>query len=219
MKPLVGITTDFKDKHNSIEECYSKAIVKYGGLPILIPTVEQQRSYLADIVQKVDGLLLPGSRDMDPRYYHQEPHSKLNPMSQERTEAEFIVLKTAFENKKPVLGICGGMQSINVFYGGSLHQDIRTLIDNSLEHEEGAVHPIKLKNNSKLHNVLREKEFNVKSYHHQAVDKLGNGLAINAESPDGIIEGIEHRDISVLGIQWHPELEETEQSKQIFESF
>lgn len=66
MKPLVGITTDFKDKHNSIEECYSKAIVKYGGLPILIPTVEQQRSYLADIVQKVDGLLLPGSRDMDP---------------------------------------------------------------------------------------------------------------------------------------------------------
>ena len=218
-KPLIGITTDFKDNHNSIEEYYSKAIVKHGGLPVLLPTVERQRSYLTDIVQRIDGLLLPGSRDMDSKYYYQQPHPKLNPMSKERTEAEFAALQTATENKKPVLGICGGMQLINVFFAGSLYQDIKSLIDNPLAHEKGAEHLVKVKDSSKLHGILREKEFTVKSYHHQAVDKVGDELVISATSPDGIIEGIEHKNLFVIGVQWHPELEETKHSKQIFESF
>ena len=217
--PLIGITTDFRNKHNSIEEAYSKAVVKYGGLPVLIPTVERQRSYLHEIIQRIDGLLLPGSRDMDPRYYEEKPHSKLNPMSKERTEIEFISLKTAIENKKPVLGICGSMQFINVFYGGSLHQDIQTLIDKPLVHEEGSVHPVEIKEGSRLHKIVGKKKFNVKSYHHQAVNRLGNELIVNAVSPDGIIEGIEHENLPIIGVQWHPELQKTKQSKQIFESF
>ncbi len=218
-KPLIGITTDLKNNHNSIEEYYSKAIVRYGGLPVLIPTVERQYSYLTDIIKKTDGLFLPGSRDMDPQYYQQKPHPKINPMNKERTETEFAALKIAMENKKPVLGICGGMQLINVFFQGSLYQDIKSLIDTSLTHEKGSEHPVKIQKGSRLHGIVKNKEFNVKSYHHQAVNRLGNKLIINAISPDGVIEGIEHKNQFVLGIQWHPELEDTKQSKRIFESF
>ena len=206
-KPLIGITTDFKDKHNSIEEVYSKAVVKYGGLPVLIPTVEKEHTFLSEIMQRVDGLLIPGSRDMDPHYYDEEPHQKLNSMNQERTEAEFMALEMAIENNKPVLGICGGMQFINVFCGGSLYQDIQALIDKPLVHEKGSVHPVEITEGSQLHKIVGEKEFNVKSYHHQAVNRLGNDLTVNAVSPDGIIEGIESDEYPLLAVQWHPELE------------
>lgn len=218
-KPLVGITTDLKNKHNSIEEAYAKAVVKYGGLSVLLPTLEHEQSYFLELIQRVDGLLIPGSRDMDPHYYDQEPHPKLNPMNHERTEAEFIALEMAVENNKPVLGICGGMQFINVFYGGSLYQDIPALIDKPLVHEKGSVHPVEVKEGSWLHNIIGEKEINVKSYHHQAVHRLGKDLAISAVSPDGIIEGLESEEHSIVAVQWHPELEDTEISKRIFEHF
>ena len=217
-KPLIGITTDLKEDHNSIEESYSKAVIKYGGLPILIPTTDN-KSHLEGIVKRIDGLLLPGSRDMDPKFYNEEPHPKLRDMSLERTEAEFYVTEKAVEQKIPVLGICGGMQFLNVFFGGSLYQDIESLIDNPLNHEKGAVHEVKIKNDSNLANILSENSFEVKSYHHQAVNKLGKGVVVNAVSPDEIVEGIEHKDLPALGIQWHPELEDTTQSKQIFEYF
>lgn len=218
-KPLIGITTDLKEDHNSIEESYSKAVAKYGGLPILIPTTSENKSYLEGIIERLDGLLIPGSRDMDPKFYNENPHPKIREMSLERTEAEFYVLKEALENKLSVLGICGGMQFINVFFGGSLYQDIESLVDKALDHEEGAVHGIEVYTDTKLHNILSNKKFDVKSYHHQAINKVGSDLNINAESPDGIIEGIESKNGFVLGIQWHPELEETETSKQIFENF
>ena len=218
-RPLIGITTDFKDKHNSIEEAYSKAVVKYGGLPVLIPTVEQQRTYLADILNRVDGLLIPGSRDMDPGYYGEEPHPKLNPMSGERTEAEFMALEMAVEKDKPVLGICGGMQFINVFCDGTLHQDIQDLIDKPVVHEKGALHPVEIKKGSLLHKIIGKDEINVKSYHHQAVKRLGDDLIVSAVSPDGIIEGIESERYSLFAVQWHPELEDTDTSKKIFEYF
>ena len=218
-RPLIGITTDFKDKHNSIEEAYSNAIVKHGALPVLIPTVEQQRSYLADIIKRIDGLLIPGSRDMDPDYYGEKPHPRLNPMSRERTEAEFMALEMAIENDIPILGICGGMQFINVFFGGSLYQDIQALIDKPLVHEKGSIHPVEIKNSSMLHKILGTNEFNVKSYHHQAVNKLGRNLTISAVAPDGIIEGLESDQHSIVAVQWHPELENTDISKKIFEHF
>ena len=219
IKPLIGITTDFKDKHNSIEEVYSRAVSDNGGLPVLIPTVENQTDYLKSIVSRIDGLLIPGSRDMDPRHYKQEPHPKLNPMNEERTAAEYVVLESALEKKLPILGICGGMQFINVFFGGSLYQDIKDLIENPLEHEKGAVHPVEIKENTSLIEIVEEKNFTVNSYHHQAVKDIGNGLDVNAVSPDGIVEGLESEEHSLLAVQWHPELEDSETSKRIFKHF
>lgn len=218
-KPLIGITTDFKDKHNSIEEVYSRAVTGYGGLPVLIPTVENQTEYLTSIVSRIDGLLIPGSRDMDPRHYNEEPHPKLNPMNEERTAAEYIVLESALDNKLPILGICGGMQFINVFFGGSLYQDIQDLVENPLVHEKGAVHPVKLDEESELYKIVRKNDFIVNSYHHQAVNRIGDKLSASAHTSDGIVEGLESEEHSLLAVQWHPELEDSDISKKIFESF
>ena len=218
-KPLIGITTDFKDKHNSIEEAYSKAVAGYGGIPVLIPTVENQTDYLITIIDRIDGLLIPGSRDMDPKHYNEGPHPKLNPMNKERTAAEYIVLESALEKNIPVLGICGGMQFINVFFGGSLYQDIQDLVENPLIHEKGTVHPVKISEGSKLLRIVGKSEFSVKSYHHQAVNKVGGILRANAHSSDGLVEGLESEEHFLLAVQWHPELEDSEISKKIFESF
>lgn len=218
MKKLIGITTDLKDKHNSIEESYSRAIEYYGGIPVLIPTVSGTTGYLAGIAQRIDGLLIPGSRDMDPGFYNQKPHPKINPMSIERTKAEFEVLEKTLSRNIPVLGICGGMQLINVFYGGNLYQDISALLPDALNHENGAVHSVETEKNTHLAEILKD-SVDVKSYHHQAVDKVGSGLDVNARSPDGIVEGFENKSDRVLGIQWHPELEYSEVSARIFGMF
>lgn len=217
--PLIGITSDLKDKHTSIEESYSAALIKYGGLPVLIPTVSAERGYLKQIVGRLDGLLIPGSRDMDPKYYNEEPHPLINPMSPERTETEYLVTEYAIARGIPVLGICGGMQFLNVYFGGSLHQDIRSILKNAMDHEKGAVHEVEIMDGTVLSGIISDRKFSVKSYHHQGVNRVGTGLRVNAVSPDGMVEGIETESGSVIGIQWHPELEDTGQSRRIFGSF
>lgn len=218
IKKLIGITTDLKNDHNSIEESYSKAVEYYGGIPLLIPTIKSKTDYLKNIVERIDGLILPGSRDMDPKFYNQKPHPRINPMSIDRTNAEFALLNEALKKGIPVLAICGGMQLVNVFYGGNLHQDIDTLLPDALNHEKGSVHGIELSAETALAGKIAN-QFEVKSYHHQAVDKVGKSLKVNAKSPDGIVEGFENMDDKVLGIQWHPELEFNDISQGIFRFF
>lgn len=218
VKKLIGITTDLKEDHNSIEASYSKAVEFYGGIPVLIPTLSENTAFIKDIISRLNGLLIPGSRDMDPKFYDQKPHPKLNPMSFDRTVTEFKVLEESLKRKIPVLGICGGMQFINVFYGGSLYQDIDVFLPDALDHEKGAIHKVEVKDKTILEEIV-DKNFDVKSYHHQAVDKVANNLRVNAHSPDGIVEGFENTSEKVLGIQWHPELEYNETSRAIFEKF
>lgn len=219
-KPVIGITTDIKDEHFVIEEKYAHAVIKAGGIPVLIPSVAGNPELIEETMAAIDGLLLPGSRDMDPKFYNEEPHPKLRPMSLERTETEFTVLKQAIEREIPVLGTCGGMQLLNVFYGGSLFQDIYAYLPDSLPHEKGALHDIEVEEGTVLRVITGKKKFPVKSYHHQSVKDVGKGLRVNAVASDGIIEGIESENASfILGVQWHPELEETEISEAIFGKF
>ncbi len=222
-KPTIGITTDIKtvvnDESFVIEKTYVRAIAEAGGIPIFLPSLSKSRPLLKDIVTKIDGLLLPGGRDMDPQFYNEEPHPKLKPMSLERTESEMIILEEALERDMPVLGICGGMQLINVFFGGSLFQDITSLISNTLIHEKGSVHKIHVEESTLLEKIVKEKNFSIKSYHHQSVKALGRGLKVCARCPDGVVEGIETTDSFILGLQWHPEREETEISTRIYKAF
>lgn len=219
-KPLIGITTDIKDGQFTIEEQYVRAVSRAGGVPVLIPSISGDSYLIKDTAARIDGLMLPGSRDMDPGYYNEEPHPKLRPMSLERTETEFKVLRAAAEREIPVLGICGGMQLINVFFGGSLYQDIYSYIPEAMPHEKGAVHNIAVEDETLLREITGTKSFSSRSYHHQSVKELGKGLRVSALAPDGIVEGIESSESPlVLGIQWHPELEDTEISRRIFKYF
>lgn len=219
-RPVIGITTDIKDGSFVIEDAYARAVAKAGGIPVLIPSLPESPGLLRETVSRIDGLLLPGSRDMDPRYYNEEPHPKLRPMSAERTETELIVLKESCERTIPVLGICGGMQLLNVFFGGSLYQDISSFLPDAVPHEKGAVHDILIENGTLLHRVSGSSEFDVKSYHHQAVKDIGAGLRVSATAPDGIVEGIEAtKPVYIVGVQWHPEREHSEFADRIFESF
>jgi len=219
-KPLIGITTDIKDGNFVIEEKYAHAVARAGGIPLLIPSITGNAELVMQTARRLDGLLLPGSRDMDPKFYSEDPHPKLRPMILERTETEFAVLREASGRKIPVLGICGGMQLINVFHGGTLYQDIYSFIPEAIPHEKGAVHDVNVEHDSLLIKITNTVQFPVKSYHHQSVKDIGQGLRISALAPDGIVEGIESvGDLYVLGIQWHPELEDTEISIRIFSDF
>lgn len=219
-KPLIGITTDIKDGHFMIEEQYARSVSRAGGIPLLIPSISGDGNLIRHSAARIDGLMLPGSRDMDPGYYGEEPHPKLRPMSLERTETELKVLREAVERGIPVLGICGGMQLINVFFGGSLYQDIRSYVPEAAEHEKGAIHDIAVKDETLLREIAGTGSFSARSYHHQSVREVGKGLIVSASAPDGIVEAVESSEPPlVLGIQWHPELEDMEISARIFKYF
>ena len=219
-RPLIGITTDIKDGNFVIEDAYARAVAKAGGVPILIPSIPENSEMIRETAALIDGLLLPGSRDMDPKFYHEEPHPKLRPMSIKRTETEFAILEETGKRKIPVLGVCGGMQLLNIFYGGTLYQDIYSHLPDSLPHEKGSVHDVVIDNETLLRSIIGTVEIPVRSYHHQSVKDPGKGLKVSARAPDGIVEGIESVEQRyILGIQWHPEREDTEFSYRIFKWF
>lgn len=155
-----------------------------------------------------DGLLLPGGADVDPHLYGQEPTEKCGKPNALRDAAEPLMLRRMLEEKKPVLGICRGMQLINVCFGGTLLQDISdTPCCNHARFASRSKgeHAVTLTPGSRLHGILGENSL-VNSLHHQVVDQLGQGLTPTALCEDGFVEGIEATDDSFcLAVQWHPE--------------
>lgn len=132
-------------------------------------------------------------------------------MKEERTIFEYKLIESCLKNNKPLLAICGGEQLLNVVMGGTLFQDINEEVETNIEHEqknprnEGS-HSIEIVNNTKLAGIVKTNKIFVNSAHHQAVKKVGKDLIVNANSDDGIIEGIEHKNLKFcIGVQWHPE--------------
>lgn len=209
---------------------YSEALEAAGAIPIhiaLIPKLD----FITEMLSGLDGILLPGSdSDVDPSYFGEDPHPKLGRVVPEKDETEFLVLAEAEKLGLPVLGICFGMQSLNVSRGGSLIQDIESQVENCIKHEQGipssrSSHKIRIAEKSFLALLAGKgsRQVKVNSSHHQAIDKLGENLAATAWASDGVIEGIEDTrpDRLVFGVQWHPELswQTDELSSAIFRSF
>ena len=174
---------------------YSDAIEAAGGEAIC--------KYLPEVCTDYDGLLLSGGNDMDPKYYGQEINGSVE-IKPERDAAEYALLKAFVEAGKPVLGICRGHQLINVFFGGTLHQDIpEKKLHRCTEPPYGA-HNITAVKGSVLHKLYGD-EFVVNSIHHQAVDRLGENLIPTAYWNSTYVEAFEHRNLPVYGVQFHPE--------------
>lgn len=206
-RPVIGITMDLEEEYFKVKALYSEAIYSAGALPVLLPPHDGIIPYIKNLV---DGLVISGGGDIPPEYYGQKPEAKnLRVVDKKRIEFELKILKEFLEAKKPVLGICYGMQLINVFFGGSLFQDIKN--------HSGKLHEVEI-----IENILiPHGKYTVNSSHHQAIKETGTGIIkIGISKEDDIIEAIAHKDYPYLfGIQWHPERMETEISLKIFKNF
>ena len=212
-KPWIGIPTRYQEKSEYVGQIchYLDAILWAGGLPLLIPTTGD-REVIREYVERAQGILLPGSpTDIDPVHYGATPHSNLGRLYPERDATDFAILDLVETANLPVLGICFGVQSINVHRGGSLVQDIPSLIGDHQTHDEEdgkppARHVVQIPQDSLIARIARRSEVEVNSYHHQSVQNPGRNLRPVAFAPDGVIEAVEDATGRfIVGVQWHPE--------------
>jgi putative glutamine amidotransferase len=212
--PLIALPAELeaKGRGQSLSRCYSDAVLASGGFPIIVPILECP-SAARQLAEKIDGLILTGSRsDVDPARYSATPDQCCGPIHPLRDETDFTLLESALRKKIPVLGICFGMQSLNVFMGGTLIQDIAFFSAGSIKHDcpESAgrpSHEIEIAPASVLEKMAGGNRATVNSTHHQAVDRPGHGLNVIAQAPDGVIESVISTSDEpwILGVQWHPE--------------
>lgn len=212
-KPVIGIGSDVSHVEGKRDRVfvynnYAEALRRAGAIPVIIAP---QPENAAEVVESLDGILLAGGPDCDPAAYNEAPHETVTEVLDPRRQSNDLSLaKAAREHRIPTLGICLGMQLMNVAAGGSLIQDIDSHLDTEIRHEsmpeDRARHDVMVEQGTKLATLLPEAELNVNSSHHQAVKDIGAGLRITAHAPDGIVEGLEDpRHPFYVGVQWHPE--------------
>lgn len=237
MGPVVGITcastvmpgwSRFSPGHlcDFLDREYSAAVQHLGACPVLVPNVPEEK-ILQGLMESLDGLVISGGTDVNPRRYGEDPLPGMGEIDAPRDECEIMLARVALEQDLPLLGICRGIQVLNIAAGGTLFQDIQTQIDKPLKHRQSAdksvvTHRVTVEKKSLLGGILQEETLWVNGMHHQAIKDLGRGLAVNARSSDGIIEGVEStRNRFVIGVQWHPEgnWREDSHSRGIFEAF
>ena len=189
---------------------YSQAVIAAGGIPIFLPVDLDP----ADAVAKLDALLLTGGDDISPDRYGAVLEAHTHPPEPIRDAYEFALLDNAAERSLPTLGICRGLQLVNVHAGGTLHQHVPT---HAFVNEPGSVeqHVVTLEPGSVLADVYGSTQ-SVNSLHHQSVDQLGANLRVTASTDDGGVEGIEHADLPIVAVQWHPEMLATAATDPIF---
>lgn len=219
-RPRIAITAGSNPgttNHTWLRFDYLHAVSKAKGLPSIIASgftnpLDEAEQLAGEILDGCDGLLLSGGTDVDPKIFGEIPHTALGRVDGPRDPFEITLAREAIRRDMPVLGICRGLQVLNVALGGTLVQDIPSDIPGSVAHENGedrlAIgHVVDIAPGSKLAQLLSATRVGVNSFHHQAAKSLGHGLVLSATSPeDGIVEGLEMPDLKfVVAVQWHPE--------------
>jgi putative glutamine amidotransferase len=215
-RPRVGISfrTFAEEQAGRGPDRYAQAVAAAGGEPVML-SLGLPQPRLLELAHLLDAFVLPGTpADVDPAWYHAARHARCGVADPRREQADFTLLDTALAEGKPVLAICYGIQSLNVYLGGTLVQDIVSEVETQIKHDwsdraSGApepYHAIRLAAGSRLAKLAGSIEVDVNSSHHQALLRLGRELRVAARAPDGIIEAVEWTGGAwVTGVQWHPE--------------
>lgn len=228
MKPIVGVMPLWDNEKENIRmlPAYMDSISSAGGMPVIFPFTEDKQD-LEQLAELCDGFLFPGGPDVAPDLYHETAMEGLVSVCPKRDKLECMAFQTVLESDKPVLGICRGIQLINVCLGGSLYQDIPTQHPSETLHDQQPpydrpVHDVSITGDSPLHRCYGADSVSVNSMHHQAISRLAPSLQAMAFSPDGLIEAVYMPERRFLwAVQWHPErLYSTDlHSRKLFQAF
>ena len=198
-------------ERTGLNSAYVRSVLAAGGVPVMLSPL-MGPSYAARALDGVDGLVLTGGEDMDPAWYHAEPHPKANPPSRERDLFELALFAAARQREVPILGICRGIQVVNVALGGTLWQDLPSERPGEVDHYPQAArsertHMVRLQPGSRTASALGATEIRVNSFHHQAIRELAPDLVATGWAEDGLIEAVESAPGQpwLLAVQWHPE--------------
>lgn len=209
--PLIGISCSHPGDYSSTRMTYTESVIRAGGTPVLIP-ITTDSLVLADIINRLDGIILIGGVDIHPSYYNEEPIEQLGEVDSIRDIYDISLIRLAAHRKLPMLGICRGEQLINVAFGGTLYQDIPTLHpDTTIRHNQEEpssvpTHIVNLLPGSVIAQLTGKTELFTNTHHHQAVKQVAPGFQITAWATDSIPEAIESMDgRPIWGVQFHPE--------------
>lgn len=214
-KPVIGITAayDYEKGISTLKEDYYEAVISCGAVPIIIPATAIE-SVWDDYLDICDGLIFSGGPDIDSTYFGKPNMPCANEISPIRDSMEIFLAQKAIARDMPILGLCRGIQVINIAAGGSIFQDIYA--ENNTEkklikHSQQAprwfqIHDVTIQADTCLHSIFNRENLKVNSFHHQAVSEVAPNFVVNAYAEDGIIEAISLESKKfVLGVQWHPE--------------
>lgn len=213
MKPIIGIISNATKEDRGVfktNATYIKRIKESGGLPFIIPSNIDLED-CKQIIQQIDGLLIPGGGDIVPELFGEETHPLVVSARRADDLFEIKLVELAKEYSKPIIGICRGAQIINVAFGGTLYQDIPSQYKNEICHRQSEynrdepIHKVYLEENSYIMKILGKSTIGVNSFHHQSVKDIGEGLNVAGRAADGVIEAIESENGMIIGLQWHPE--------------
>jgi putative glutamine amidotransferase len=218
MRPLIALTgvpivaggvLGWRQGAVACTTAYVEALERAGADPVIVPPVPVDEAEAGVRLGRFDGLLLVGGGDIDPVLYGQEPHPETGHVSAVRDGFEVPLLRAAIDRGVPTLCICRGIQVLNVALGGTLHQHISdwegVVPHRNPDGSEGVVHAVRIKAGSRVAKAMGTERAQAFSHHHQALDRLGEGLVPVAWSDDGMLEAVEREDGWVLGLQWHAE--------------
>lgn len=226
-KPLIGIIGNLLIDQGGMFPGYERAYVNNdyvqtvamaGGTPFILPIISDFDTIKSQI-KNMDALVISGGYDVNPLLYGEEPIQQQGFLCPERDEYDIKVIKAALELNKPILGVCRGLQILNVTLGGTLHQDTSQAEGSYIKHQQSsrpdvASHTVDVVKGTRLHDILG-KSILTNSFHHQAVKEVAPGFKISARAKDGVIEAIEKEDGFVIAVQWHPEMMAKKDSKML----